>query len=534
MPTKIYYRPEWTCGRCNNKARAALYYNLIEGMSYYFEDASADVIGAVLQSPRNGVVKVAEVAEQTGIAEESIASFFEELSTLNLLTTAVPTPAGIADYRKQVSAYNCNRAQAQAQEQTTVDKLPMAISNAEMEYTNRVGGVTSVMMELTYNCSEQCIHCYNPGATRNDDEKSRRGDREELNLEDYKRIIDQLYEAGLVKVCLSGGDPFSKPIAWDIIEYLYIKGVATDIFTNGQRIVHDVEQLANFYPRLVGVSIYSGVAAEHDYITRIRGSWEKSMSVVRQLSALAVPMNLKCCVMRPNVKHYWMVADIAQQYGAEPQFEINISDSVEGDLCARNLRLTPEQYEIILRDDNIKLYVGPEAPNFGGQAKDLSHPGCGAGANSYCISPEGNLMPCCSFHQSFGNLKHQSLTEVLKSEDLNKWQHLTLQQYEDCGRLDYCAYCNLCPGLNFGEHGTPTRASENCCFTAKIRYSLATRMMQGYDPLHGRSVKECLAALPDYRPERLSRVYNGHPMDGNEIDGRWVSEVPQETPHSSL
>lgn len=76
------------------------------------------------------------------------------------------------------------------------------------------------MLELTYRCSEKCIHCYNEGATRNDDEISTRGDREELTLDDYKRIIDELYDLGLVKVCLTGGDPFSKSFAWELIEYI--------------------------------------------------------------------------------------------------------------------------------------------------------------------------------------------------------------------------------------------------------------------------------------------------------------------------
>ncbi len=506
-----YYRPEWTCGRYNAQVHAAIYYNLIEGLCYYFEDISADVVGNALMAPRNGIISTNEVAKNTGVAEDSIIEFYEELKGLNLLTDEKPTQEAIANYRHAISEFFCNQSQTRIQ--TTVDKLPMAVSTAEMDYCDKVGGVTNVMMELTYNCSEQCIHCYNPGATRNDDEKSGRGNRDELSLNDYKRIIDQLYDEGLVKVCLSGGDPFSNKYAWEIIDYLYNKGIATDIYTNGQRIVNDVERLASYYPRLVGVSIYSGVASEHDYITRIKGSWEKSMSVVRQLSALAVPMNLKCCVMRPNVKHYWMVADIAREFGAEPQFEINITDSIDGDICARSLRLAPKQYEIILRDDNIKLYVGPEAPNYGGQPKDLDLSGCGAGQNSFCISPEGNLMPCCSFHLELGNLKKKSLREVLASEELSKWQQLTLKQYEDCGKLDYCAYCNLCPGINFLEHGTPIRASENCCYTARIRHSLATRMMGGYDPLRGKTVRQCLEELPDYIPERLSRIYDKHLSD---------------------
>ena len=133
---------------------------------------------------------------------------------------------------------------------------------------------------------------------------------------------------GLIKVCLSGGDPFSKKNVWELIDYLYRKGLAIDIFTNGQSIVNDIQRLVDYYPRTIGISIYSGVPSVHDYITRIKGSWEKSISVVKQLSSYAVPTNLKCCVMRPNVKSYYMVADIADEYGAVPQFEISLTDSI--------------------------------------------------------------------------------------------------------------------------------------------------------------------------------------------------------------
>ena len=57
-----------------------------------------------------------------------------------------------------------------------------------------------------------------------------------------------------------------------------------------------------------------------------------------------------------------MVSDIAKKYGAVPQFEINLTDSIEGDTCvSKHLRMTPEQLEIVLRDDNINMYVGEEA-----------------------------------------------------------------------------------------------------------------------------------------------------------------------------
>lgn len=492
-----FYRPIWTCGRYNAEKHVALMYNLLAGQSYYFESFSADVIGQILSVSRNGAVDVEQVETATGIAEESIEAFFETLIDEGLLTNFVPTEDDINNKRKSLA--ESKRNSSMVSEKSTKDKLPFETSTAEEDYNNAVDDgmtVTSVMFELTYNCSEQCIHCYNPGATRNENEISHRADRNELELSDYKRIIDDLCNHGLVKVCLSGGDPFSKPIVWGIIDYLFEKEVAFDIFTNGQRIVDDVERLANFFPRLVAVSIYSGAAEDHDAITRTPGSWNRSMRVLKQLSELAVPMNIKCCVMQPNLHSYYLVAEIAKQIGAQPQFEINISDSVEGDKCARSLRLTEEQLQVVLRDNNIRLYVGPEAPNFGGQSRILDNNACGAGSTSFCITPEGNMQPCCSFPMPFGNLKKQSVNSILQSIELQLWRRATLLDYQECGRNDYCAYCNLCPGLAFSEHGDYHYASENCCYMAKVRHRLAQRMMEGFDPLNGKDFVNALQALP--------------------------------------
>ena len=100
----------------------------------------------------------------------------------------------------------------------------MEVSNAEQAYYSAVDDgktICSCMFELTYRCSEMCIHCYNPGATRNNAEVSHRSDLKELSIEDYKCIIDDMYENGLVKVCLTGGDPFSKEFIWELLDYLY-------------------------------------------------------------------------------------------------------------------------------------------------------------------------------------------------------------------------------------------------------------------------------------------------------------------------
>jgi len=482
----IYYRPEWTCGRYNKEKQIALMYNLIEGMSYLFEDYSAKVIGEILLADKNGQVSINDISLHTFIDKKSLIPFFAELVQSSLLTLEKPAIQSIDTYRRGIGQKR--KEHPPISEKAVTEDLPQELTGAEKDYFKKVGGVTNVMFELTYNCSEKCIHCYNPGATRNDQEIGKRSDRKELELEDYKRIIDELYDVGLAKVCLSGGDPFSKPIAWDIIDYLYKKGIATDIFTNGQSIVNDVQRLANYYPRVVGISIYSGIAEDHDNITRVKGSWEHSMSVVSQLADLGVPMNLKCCIMYPNVKSYHLVADVAKQYGVVPQFAVSLINSLDGDKCvSRYLQLPSGVLEIVLRDEKISFYVGKDT-----QILKRENPRCEA----FCITPEGNVQICCAFPSSFGNLQNETFTHILQnSKELVWWRNLTLNDYEQCGKYEYCNHCKLCPGDNFSETGSPLKPATTRCETAKVRYELAEKLKQGDDPLNGKTVQERLSSV---------------------------------------
>jgi MoaA/NifB/PqqE/SkfB family radical SAM enzyme len=465
-------------------------YNLIEGMSYFFEDESAEVIGEILLAGKNAHVSIDTVSLHTLIDKESLDPFFDELVHLGLLTTEIPAGQYIDEYRRRIGKER--RERPQPVKQDLDDELSYETSYAEKDYFDRVGGITDVMFELTYNCSEKCIHCYNPGATRNDREVSGRGDRTELGLDDYKRIIDELYELGLTKICLSGGDPFSKPVAWDIIDYLYHKGVATDIYTNGQRLVRDVKRLATYYPRIVSISMYSGVAEDHDYITRTKGSWERSVSVIAQLAELGVPMTLKCCIMRPNVKSYHLVKDIARRYGAMPQFAVSLINALDGDRCvSRYLLLPTNVLELVLRDRDTAFYVGKEKPIYGGK-KLSKRPTC----ESFCITPEGHVQLCCVFPSPLGDLKDGSFTRTLQhSKELIWWRSVIPEDYEECGKHDYCNYCRLCPGINFAETGNPLKPAETNCYVAKVRYGLAEKLKQGNDPLKGKSVQECLSAI---------------------------------------
>lgn len=501
------YRPVWTCGRYDGTSQSAIFYNLLEGINYFFEDYSAVIIGEILSLKRNEGTNIADLSRKTEIPEEMMLSFLRELEKHGLVTFIPITSADESEYRKRVRKFK-------KQIRSDFPLSSVSDETALKSYAKRTRKpVVTAMLELTYRCSERCLHCYNPGASRNPGEQTLRGNRQELTLEDYRQIIDELYEEGVVDICLSGGDPFSYPHIWSIIKYLYEKDIAFGIYTNAQNLVGRCEDISKFYPSSIGVSLYSSVAEVHDKITGVNGSFRKSMSVIQRLHELSVPIEIKCCIMQQNFKTYQGVSEIAARYGATLQLECCIFDSLDGDVCAsRYLRLTPEQMELTLRDPNNPLYIGKENVDYCANKKDLTLPACSAGNQYFCITPEGNLIPCSSFHAKIGNLKEKTLKELVEScAILKKWQELPLGQYEECGTHKYCDFCKLCPGLNFSEHGTVLKAAENNCYLAKIRYNLTEKIKSGNDPVEG-TLKSSILLTPDSPVRTLAKLqkYNNY------------------------
>ncbi|MCC8176479.1 MAG: radical SAM protein [Bacteroidales bacterium] len=452
------YRPIWTCGRYNSEKRVVIFYNLIEGMSYFFEAESAAVVGAILSQKRNVPFTTNDIYVD-GVDKEDLYAFIEELLGLGLVTTEIYNDSQLRAYRE--TARQRRSVFLESERVRFHDEQLLEPHGAEFDYADAIEGIASVMLEMTYRCSEMCLHCYNPGATRNSQEHNSRGDRKELTLEDYKQVIDELYEQGLSKVCLSGGDPFSKDITWQLIDYLFEKEVAFDIFTNGISICEDVERLANYYPRLIGVSLYSDVAEVHDKITRVIGSHRKTKRFIASCYEFGIPMNIKCCIMRPNVATYFTVKNVAEKYGALAQFDINITDSVEGDKCASQLlRLSAEQMEIVLRDPDLPYYINEK--DLIERKEDLNSPLCSAGITSMCITPEGIIQPCCSFPLSFGNVTDGKVCKILShSRLLEWWKQQRMRDCKECNTHEYCVLCQFCAGNNYVANGTPLKPSEN-------------------------------------------------------------------------
>lgn len=508
MNNDILYRPEWTCGKYNATKHVAIMFNLLMNSEYFFENESADVVGLILAAGRNGQVSVSQVSETLNISQESIVPFFSSLQEIGLLFERCPSKKDIEDYRKYCAI--------QPNTTTYVGEnkghyLQCDISSVEIAYGNAVADCTEISnvgFELTYRCSEKCLHCYNVGATRNDKEKSGRGNLKELTLTDYKRIIDEMCEAGLATATLTGGDPFAYKDAWSVLEYLYKKDIAVTILTNGQQLVNQTDRLADIYPREVRLSLYAADPYMHDSITRKKGSWQTTIDVITALRARSVPVGINCVLMRPGLKSYMELKSIGERLSCPVLFDCGVVDSIEGDHCAtHHLRLTPKELEIVMLDPDIE-YTGEDYRQNSNPAPCKKGIPCLAGDGMFCVMPDGKLIPCISMHMVLGDLKKQTFRSIVKDNPLlSRLLGANESDYIECGTHDYCQCCSFCAGLSYSKYGNPFQANENNCYIAKCRYSLIAQLKSGTDVLKGQSLKECIDDLPEYCFPYMYREY---------------------------
>ena len=486
-----YIRPLYTCGAFNRHAKRAVMYNTARGTCYTFEDVSALLVNEVLAGRREEPVDTAHIAAVTGATEEQVNEFCREtLMPIGLIHDHVWSDEEWQQYRKDNPP--CFSRKGYQPTADYVESLPEELR-------------ISLTFELTYACSERCLHCYNMGAARSDLHEEHRLHPDMLTLDDYKRLIDEAVELGIPEVTVTGGDPFSYPHCWDILDYMHERNLAVNLFTNAQALNTNgkIRRVARLGLQQLSVSIYSADAEVHDQITRRRGSWEQSMKVLRDLAAWPVPLNFKTPVFRLNTRTFYGVRQLAHELGAENEVSCKLTPGADGDVSMiEHLQTRPEALHIILMDSLVKGHVPtdgkPDGYAFG------SKRGFPCSANGLItVSPSGVVCGCSSIPISFGDVHDVSLKEaILSPQRLQILQANQKQAFHACGQHDYCQYCNVpCyAGESFEKHtdGTFTlkEIQGDGCLTAQIRMELCRQIEQGIDPLGGKPIEECLAAQP--------------------------------------
>lgn len=308
--------------------------------------------------------------------------------------------------------------------------------------------ISSLQFELSSRCNERCIHCYIPN------EKKSKGF--DMPLHKVKSILDEFAEMGGIHVTLSGGEAFLHKDIIEIAEYCREKDFKISILSNLISLKDEqIPRLKAVNLSLIQVSLYSMDPEIHDFITTVKGSFDKTIASIEKLVAADIPIQISCPIMKANRKGYDKVLEYAKKLKVKAQTDYIMM--ARADLETDNLanRLSLEETEELLRDiiendiqyreDTLKQSSISDEIAFDIE-RFKKQPVCGVGYDNCCVTANGDVYPCAGWQDYvLGNVYKQSLQEIWENservKELRKITQASFPQCIECEARDYCARC---------------------------------------------------------------------------------------------
>jgi radical SAM protein with 4Fe4S-binding SPASM domain len=312
--------------------------------------------------------------------------------------------------------------------------------------------------DLTYRCNLECVHCYVV-----------KEDRPELSASAINDILDQLAKAGTLYLTFSGGEIFTREDLFEIAEYARRLHFALRLMTNGTLVDEQVaDRVANLYPDLVSISIYSTAAEIHDNITSVQGSLSRTISAAKMLRDRKIRVRINTVVMRQNVNEYLKVYELAQSIGASFQGDPRVTPKNDGNLSPLRFQINEDDLFRVLANPIFRSQPEDDItkPHFNGGLSDIP---CGAGHMSFYVSPYGDVSPCIQFPILCGNLRNDSFEKIwYNSPQMLGVRSVAISRLPLCSKCDLLEYCRTCPGLGYIEEGNFRLPSKRVCQEARI------------------------------------------------------------------
>lgn len=263
----------------------------------------------------------------------------------------------------------------------------------------------SVLFEVTHRCNLGCEHCY---LTEGPVGRPRPA-RQELSLEEIRRVLDQLADAGTLFLTLSGGEVFMRRDFLQILAHARSCGFSVTVFTTGTLLTPETAtELADLHPLSVEVSIYSARPEIHDLVTRIPGSHARSVRALRLLKARGVIILIKSPLMNLNSGEYRGIVELAEELGAGYGFDPLLIPRRDGNPAPVNLSLDREQMCDFFSDPVLAREFFQPVKCLPQKDEEI----CGTGRRTCLISPYGDLFPCGVHPIPAGNLREKSFHEI--------------------------------------------------------------------------------------------------------------------------
>jgi MoaA/NifB/PqqE/SkfB family radical SAM enzyme len=322
-----------------------------------------------------------------------------------------------------------------------------------MDITNEVyASPYSCYINLTSKCNLRCKHCFGSYSKELENE---------LSLEEWKKVIDDLIDNKVFYVVISGGEVTQSPFFKEFIEYLVKKGMYFILTTNGvfSNNIRDFILKHKDYLISLKFSLDGPDRNSHGFLRLdARGEFNPKMFDITIENILFfkkhnIPISIATMLHKKNIKLLkefeelikkinptnWFISPIIPiGMGEANSFVSEFYEYFDNEVW-ENIKKEGKEKKI-----DVKLIDMPVKM----EKRGLSAYSCAAAINFCEIHSDGTVSPCTlsrviipSEEMKFENIRDKSLKEIWEGKIFNEFRDYMDAGCEGCKMLDKCNKC---------------------------------------------------------------------------------------------
>lgn len=312
----------------------------------------------------------------------------------------------------------------------------------------------SVQLDLTYRCNERCLHCYLD-----------HDDHGEMTTAEIKHLLEEMAEAGVFILTLSGGEIMLRKDFFEILEYARRQlTFCVKLKTNAILIrEQEAARIRDLGVESIQISVYSHRPEIHDAITLVPGSLKRSLDAARFLKSQGLRVIFANPVMAQTFQDYPGVRALAAEMGIESTIDPTITPMMDGDRSVLNLNIDRASLHQLFRDESLVVDAEESCIVDAAEQDKLQHLPCSAGHTTCYVSPYGDVFPCVQFPLPTGNVRQQRFVDIWRHSDrMNEVRSIRLKDLSTCTSCTHLSSCSRCPGLAYLEGNMRGPSSQDC------------------------------------------------------------------------
>ena len=296
-------------------------------------------------------------------------------------------------------------------------------------------------VEVTHRCNLNCIHCSSdahPGNTL------------EMLPDECLRIVQEAADLGALDVAFSGGEPMIWSGITDAVQRAADLGLKVTIYTSG-----NADKFKKLAQRLYDngalrfiFSIFGSDSAIHERVTRVAGSFSKTLSAIRFCARIGAAVEIHFVPLASNYNQLPGIAELGKKLGASRISVLRFIPHGRGVFQPWNVlsKVQNLQLKKIIEDLRHKGHdIRTGSPyNF---LMLNENPACLSGIDRFIIRPDKRICPCDAFKQiSAEDIVGSAEKSILNGNSVaDCWNHSpyfqAIREYLTTPFAETCAEC---------------------------------------------------------------------------------------------